>query len=223
MIKGIAGYNETQAVEYTGGELPKLEPGGYVLRIMAVKVEDTQWGARLAFQFDIAEGEQKGFFKKLYDATPNDWESKKWKGSYRLFLPQNKGDEEKYKKSVGFFKGQLEAFEKSNSGLKVNASGDWDEQIFKGKFVGAVFNEKEWAMNGNTGFFTQCKRFVSAADIRSGNYTVPKPDRLKTNSAQAQSVSPFMAEAQAQTQPQPQADTLGADFDFFGDDDGVPF
>ena len=181
MIKGMNGYNEAQATNFASVELPKLAPGGYVLAVNAVKVEDTQYGARLAFMFDIAEGEFKGFFKKLYDMTPKTWGDVKWKGSYRLYIPVNKGDADKYAKAVGFFKSQLEAFEQSNPGLKINAGGDWDEQILARKYVGAIFNEKEWEMNGKTGFFTQCKRFVSVNDIRSGNFTIPKADLLKRN------------------------------------------
>lgn len=176
-MKGIINYKETQATSF-GGNLPKLEPGGYVLKIMAVKVEETQWGAKLALQFDIVEGEQAGFFKKLYDATPDEWESKKWKGSYRMKIPKNEGDEDKYRKSVGFFKSQIEAFVQSNNGFKLDPSSDWDEQALKGKLVGALFNEKEYDFNGKRGMFTQCKRLVSADEIREGKFTVPKPDML---------------------------------------------
>lgn len=49
------------------------------------------------------------------------------------------------------------------------------------RYVGAIFNEKEYDFNGKTGFFTQCKRFVSVNDIRTGNFTVPKPDLLNRN------------------------------------------
>lgn len=218
MIKGITGYNEATATSFLGGELPKLEPGGYVIRIMNVKAEETQWGMRLAFQFDIAEGEHKGFFKKLYEATPDNWEGKKWKGSYRIYIPENKGDEARYKKSVGFFKNQVEAFEKSNSGLKINASGDWDEQIFKGKFVGALFNEKEWELNGKTGFATQCKRLVPVDDIRQGNFSIPKPDKLKSSRASA-STDTFSSAITAEI-----SSDISADFETFGDDDaGIPF
>lgn len=178
-MRGINGYTEAAATAFN--ELPKLEPGGYVLRILAVKVEETQWGVRLALQFDIAEGANKDFFKKLYAATPDEWEGKKWKGSYRMKIPQNEGDDTKYRKSVGFFKSQLEAFEKSNSGLHINAESDWDEQALKGRLVGALFNEKEWEKDGKSGFFTQCKRLVPAQDIRDGNYTIPKPDKLREN------------------------------------------
>jgi hypothetical protein len=219
-MRGIAGYNETEATNYAGGELPKLEPGGYVLMISNVKVEETQWGVRLALMFDICEGEQRGFFKKLYDATPSDWENKKWKGSYRIKIPQNDGDNERYRKSVGFFKSQIEAFEKSNNGLHINAAGDWDEQILRGKIVGAVFNEKEWAMNGKTGFFTQCKHLISAADIRSGNFQIPKPDHLKTNNNTAQNggFSSYVTAELATPAP-----AVNNDFEFFGSDYGVPF
>lgn len=202
-MRGISDYKETQAISF-GGDLPKLEPGGYVLRIIAVKVEETQHGARLAFQFDIAEGEQKGFFKKLYEATPDDWESKKWKGSYRINIPQNKGDDAKYRKSVGFFKSQLEAFERSNNGLRINAESDWDEQILKGRTVGAVFNEKEWEWNGKTGVFTQCKRLVPADDIREGRFTIPKPDKKREESISTSATSSLSDFAEI-------------------DDEGVPF
>ena len=176
---GIKGYKEAQATTFNG-ELPKLQPGGYVLKIMAVKVEENDYGTKLAFQFDIAEGENKGFYKKLYDATPDEWEGKKWKGSYRLTIPQNKGDDAKYRKAVGFFKSQIEAFISSNKNLHIDPESDWDEQTLKGKIVGAVFNEKEWNYNGKTGMFTQCKRLLSADDIRNGKFTVPKPDMLST-------------------------------------------
>lgn len=186
---GITGYKETQATLFAG-ELPKLEPGGYVLKILAVKIEKTQNGAKLALQFDIAEGEQKDFFKKLYDATPSEWESKKWKGSYRIKIPKHEGDDTKYRKSVGFFKSQLEAFEKSNANLHINAESEWDEQVLKGKLVGGLFNEKEFDFKGKHGMFTQCKRLMSAEDIRNCNFSIPKPDMLDTNATVAPSTIP---------------------------------
>lgn len=186
---GITGYKETQATSFAG-ELPKLEPGGYVLKILAVKVEETQNGVRLALQFDIAEGEQKDFFKKLYDATPSEWESKKWKGSYRIKIPKHEGDDTKYRKSVGFFKSQLEAFEKSNANLHINAESEWNEQVLKGKLVGGLFNEKEFDYKGKHGMFTQCKRLMSTEDIRNGNFSIPKPDMLNANATAAPSTIP---------------------------------
>lgn len=180
---GITGYKQAEATSFS--ELPKLQPGGYVVKILNVKVEPTDWGSRLAIQFDIAEGEFKGFFDKLYKATPDEWENKKWKGSMRLIIPHNTGDETKFKKSLGYFKSQIQAFENSNANLHIDCERDWDENVLKGKLVGALFNEKEWEMNGNTGWFTQCKRFVPVNDIRSGNFTIPKREELKNKPSTA--------------------------------------
>ena len=180
---GITGYKQAEATSFS--ELPKLQPGGYVVKILNVKVEPTDWGSRLAIQFDIAEGEFKGFFDKLYKATPDEWENKKWKGSMRLSIPHNTGDETKFKKSLGYFKSQIQAFENSNANLHIDCERDWDENVLKGKLVGALFNEKEWEMNGNTGWFTQCKRFVPVNDIRSCNFTIPKREELKNKPSTA--------------------------------------
>lgn len=180
---GITGYKQAEATSFS--ELPKLQPGGYVVKILNVKVEPTDWGSRLAIQFDIAEGEFKGFFDKLYKATPDEWENKKWKGSMRLSIPHNTGDETKFKKSLGYFKSQIQAFENSNANLHIDCERDWDENVLKGKLVGALFNEKEWEMNGNTGWFTQCKRFVPVNDIRSGNFTIPKREEPKNKPSTA--------------------------------------
>lgn len=180
---GITGYKQAEATSFS--ELPKLQPGGYVLKILNIKVEPTDWGSRLAIQFDIAEGEFKGFFDKLYKATPDEWENKKWKGSMRLSIPHNTGDETKFKKSLGYFKSQIQAFENSNANLHIDCERDWDENVLKGKLVGDLFNEKEWEKDGKTGWFTQCKRFVSANDIRSGNFTIPKREELKNKPSTA--------------------------------------
>ena len=180
---GITGYKQAEATSFS--ELPKLQPGGYVVKILNVKVESTDWGSRLAIQFDIAEGEFKGFFDKLYKATPDEWENKKWKGSMRLSIPHDTGDETKFKKSLGYFKSQIQAFENSNANLHIDCERDWDENVLKGKLVGALFNEKEWEKDGKTGWFTQCKRFVPANDIRIGNFTIPKREELKNKPSTA--------------------------------------
>lgn len=61
-------------------------------------------------------------------------EYKKWKGTYRLNIPQQKGDTEddinKYKRSLGFFKAQIEAFNKSNN-INIDCSKEWDASVLK--------------------------------------------------------------------------------------------
>lgn len=103
-MKPVTGYAEAKATNFNSPE--RLPVGGYVLRILDVKEENYQWGDVIILRFDIAEGEQKGFFDRQYKAMPDEY--KKWKGTYRLNIPQQKGDTEddinKYKRSLGFFK-----------------------------------------------------------------------------------------------------------------------
>lgn len=66
----------------------------------------------------------------------------------RLSIPHNTGDDAKFKKSLGYFKSQIQAFENSNANLHIDCERDWDENVLKGKLVGALFNEKEWEKDG---------------------------------------------------------------------------
>ena len=72
-------------------------------------------------------------------------------------------------------KSMVEAFEDSNQGYH----WAWDENTLKDKLVGGIFNDKEWEMNGRTGFFTNCHHLTSAENIRKGNYKVPDATLLK--------------------------------------------
>ena len=132
-------------------------------------------------RFDIAEGEQKGFFDRQYKAMPDEY--KKWKGTYRLNIPQQKGDTEddinKYKRSLGFFKAQIEAFNKSNN-INIDCSKEWDASVLKNKTVGAVFGNKEWEYNGKTGWFTNCDHLISVQNISDDNFKIPADKPLKT-------------------------------------------
>jgi hypothetical protein len=175
-MKALQGYAEAKATSHT--EIPKLPKGGYVLKILNVKEETGQWGDKIALQFEVEEGEYKGIFEEIYNATPDTWSNKKWKGAHRLNVPTNDGDTAKYNKSLGFFKSQIKAFEDSNAGLVIDCSKPWDVAVLKGKLVGAVFGEKEWAMDGKSGMFTNLRWFVSANDIREGKFKIPDPQML---------------------------------------------
>lgn len=73
-------------------------------------------------------------------------------------------------------KSMVEAFEDSNQGYH----WAWDENTLKDKLVGGIFNDKEWEMNGRTGFFTNCHHLTSVENIRTGNFKVPDATLLKT-------------------------------------------
>lgn len=182
-MKAVSGYSEAKAINFNASE--RLPVGGYVLRILDIKEESYDWGEVIIFRFDIAEGEYKGFFDKQYKNMPDEY--KKWKGTYRLNIPIQKGESEedikKYKRSLGFFKSQIEAFNKSN-GINIDCSKEWSVDVLKSKLVGAVFGNKEWEMNGRSGWFTNCDHLISIEDIHNDNFTIPKDKPLK-NSAES--------------------------------------
>ena len=68
-MKEPKGYSEAQA--YTENE--KLPAGGYPIKIMAAKVDTYDWGEVLLIQFDISEGQYKGFYKKNYESQQTDF------------------------------------------------------------------------------------------------------------------------------------------------------
>ena len=144
------------------------------------------WGSVVVISFDISEGQYKEFFAKDYRANTND--DKKWRGTYRLNIPKDDGSEKDgWTKKT--FNNAIWSLEASNPGYHF----DWDEKKFKGKKVGVLFRNKEWEMNGNTGWTTECCAFTSVEDIRSGNFTIPKDKPLANKSASASAAPAFGA------------------------------
>ena len=152
-----------------------LPAGGYVAKILNAKVEEYGWGEVLVISFDVAEGEYKDFFSKQY--KENTREDKKWKGNFRLTVP-NEGNQyfDSQKRTFG---NAIWAIEESNPGYH----WDWNEAALKGKMVGGLFRNFEWEMNGNSGWSTECCTFVSVEDVRTGNFKQPKDKPLKNKAA----------------------------------------
>lgn len=179
-MRAVKGYTEATATNFNVSE--RLPAGGYVLKIIGVRDESYSWGDVIVIAFDIEEGEYKDFFRHQFDNMPDHY--KKWKGTYRLNVPALKDNTEdsknKYSRSLSFFKAQIQAFEKSN-GISINCSSEWNTEVLKGKLVGAVFGNKEWEMDGRSGWFTNCDHLVPVSDIREGKFKVPddKPLRNK--------------------------------------------
>lgn len=59
--------------------------------------------------------------------------------------------------------------ESSNQGYK----WDWNESSLRGKLFGGVFGEKEYEIDGNTGFFTTMRYTCEVNNI--DNIVLPKP------------------------------------------------
>ena len=174
----IKSYNGFEAKTSTTREI--LPAGGYVAKIVSAKVESTEWGDKLIVAFDIDEGDYRGFFKQDFDSNPN--EDKKWRGTLRLSIPADDGSEtDNWKKrSFNNFAGALED---SNDGY----TWDWNEAKLKGKIFGVLFRNKEWEINGRTGWTTEACSSTSASAIRDGKFKTPKDKPLAIKPAPAAS------------------------------------
>lgn len=151
-----------------------LPAGGYVAKILNAKEVPYDWGSVLLISFDILEGQYKDFFAKDY--KEQDREDKKWRGTLRLTIPKDDGSE-KDGWSKRIFGNSIWAIEASNPGYH----WDWNEAMLKGKIVGVLFRNREWEMNGNTGWTTECCSLTSVDDIRLGKFRQPKDKPLKNN------------------------------------------
>ena len=166
-MKKFNDYETTQS--YSNSE--KLPVGGYVLKIANVRYEEGQNGAsdRIQLMFDIAEGDQKDFFRKQYESQTS--EDKKWKGTVAIYVPTDDGSEKDgwTKKS---FKTIMENFEASNAGYKWN----WDENSLKGKIIGGIFVDTYSVIDGKEiKYISLAPKNIRTVDcIRSGNYKMPE-------------------------------------------------
>ena len=155
-------YNDVKAEKPSGGR-ETLPAGGYVCQILSARVEEGEWGSTLVIAHDVCEGEFKDIFKRDYDG--NTREDKKWRGTFRLCLPKDDGSEYDVfkKKSLGNF---IWAIEESNPGY----SWAWDEKTLKGKKIGLIYRNKEWAYNDRTGWTTEAAGTESIDNIREGKF-----------------------------------------------------
>lgn len=172
-MKKLNGYQNAKA--YSDNE--RLPVGGYILKILDVKYQENNWGDVILLSFDIAEGEQTGFFKQNWSCQTG--EDKKWKGVYRLRVPKDDGSEQDTW-TMRRFKTVITNFEESNKGYHWN----WDEQTLKGLMIGALFNNKEYEVDGRRGFFTNCHSLVPTEKIRSGKFEIPADTLLKAGVTQ---------------------------------------
>lgn len=163
-------------IKRSGSAGDPLPAGGYVAKIMNAEVKEYTWGEVLVISFDIAEGEYKEFFAKQYRDNTN--EDKKWKGNFRLTVPQE--GNRWYDSQKRSFGNCIACIEESNSGYHWN----WDEKSLLGKLVGVLFRNYEYDIDGRQGWSTECGTFVSVDDIRNGNFRQMKDRPLKNKPAE---------------------------------------
>ena len=161
-----------------------LPAGGYVCKIISAKVEKNDWGETLMIAHDVSEGDYAGIFKRDYDN--NEREDKKWRGTFRINLPNDDGTEQdNWKKRK--FNTFIWSVEQSNPGY----TWAWDEKTLKGKGVGLIYRNKEWEMNGRTGWTTEAAASDSVENIRAGKFRMLK-DKPLPESRKAAVASTFM-------------------------------
>lgn len=153
-----------------------LPAGGYIAKIMDAKEIEYTWGSVLEISFDICEGEYRDFFATDYRS--NTSEDKKWRGTYRLTVPKDDGSE-KDGWTKNTFNGAMWAIEESNPGYR----WAWDEKSLKGKTVGVLYRNREWEMNGNTGWTTEAAVLDTVDNVRNGKFKLPKDKPLANKKA----------------------------------------
>ena len=144
------------------GDFQTLPPGGYICTILSAKLEKSKTNKEMIIiAYDIADGEYKDFFKKMFDNNTSQF--RKWPGVYNQLTEG---------KSLGFFKGMIESLEKSNPGYTWN----WDETALKGKRFGGIFGREEY-FNGSKGEYrwsTKLQFIKTVEAITSGNFKTPE-------------------------------------------------
>lgn len=161
-----------------------LPAGGYVVKIMDAREQETKNGTSLLISFDIVEGQYKDFFKTDYRAQQR--EDKFWHGVYWLNIPKDDGSErDQWDKRR--FNNAMWAVEASNPSYH----WDWNESGLKGKLVGVLFRKEEWKSRdgSSTGWDTKCCSLTDMESIRQNRFTIPKDKPLKERPAVSAPVS----------------------------------
>ena len=165
-MKVIENYENVQA---SSGEFAKPTAGGYICKI--INVEDVPMNAQgkgdyLRIQYDIADGDFKGYYKEQFD---------KWGGNWNASFIRS------YKeKALGMMKHFTNCIEQSNTGYV----WDWNEKGLVGKFVGLVLGEEEYKNSaGEIKTKLTVNQVKTVEDIKNGNFKVPAPKKLEVENS----------------------------------------
>ena len=159
-------YDEIKVGGYT-----VLPADGYICEIL--KVEETKSRTdkdMLKVAFDIAEGDFKGYFRKLFDERkaaaelPNEV---KWpfNGTKWILLLNNEGQTNRD------FKSFCTALE--DSGTDVWKNDTFDANSLKGAKLGIIFRREEHEYNHTTSWRTVPWGFRSVETIEKGTFNIP--------------------------------------------------
>lgn len=165
MIKKPQGYDESWAFT---GEAPQLPAGCYVCTVKQVTEQTTQSGRpQMVVLFDIAEGEQKDFYKKQFDLARKNSPDAKWKGVHKQLMDGS---------SIPFFKGLMTSIERSNSGYVFPWGKEGNEKTLIGKKFGAVMGREQFlAQDGSLKWTTKIDQIRSLEGLKDAKVPEDKP------------------------------------------------
>lgn len=165
MIKKPQGYDEAPAFT---GEFQQLPKGKYVCVIKQIATKESKNGnQQFIILYDIAEGEYKDFYQKLFEVDKAQSTDAKWRGVFK----QNMDG-----RGLSWFKGVITAIERSN-----NFTFQWDkennEKTMQGKKFGGIFRRRQYeAENGSRPIVTELFRIRSVAGLAEAE--VPEDELL---------------------------------------------
>ena len=160
-MKPINNYENVQA---STGEFARPTAGGYICKI--VDVEDVPMneqgkGDYLRIEYDIADGDFKGYYKEQFDRWGGNWNAS--------FIRSYK------EKALGMLKHFTNCVEQSNAGYE----WDFNEKGLIGKVVGLVLGEEEYKNNaGEIKTKLVVNQVKTVEDIKNGNFKIPAPKKL---------------------------------------------
>lgn len=167
MINRISNFKPA----YNAGERMTLPPAIYEGHIINAKVDDNGTTQTLLIQVEIDKGEYAGFYRKQYESQTGQQYSVKYKGVYRVQLPDGQ-DAEHDNWRQHQLEGLVWALEDGNPGYK----WDWDETKLKGLKVGLNVREREYYVNKKFGVTTEIGRIESIAKVNDPDQSKrPKP------------------------------------------------
>lgn len=163
------------------GQLPT--ENAYVCTIKSAKVTSNDYGEKLEVAIDVSEGDYAGFYQKKYDYDKSQSEDAKWKGVVRINIPNEDGSEQDSWR-IKSFNTNICAVMDSNPGY----TWEWKEETLKGKKVGLVLRDKEYAIDGRSGFYSEPYRFISVEDARNNDFRKPAIKYLPTTNTASSSL-----------------------------------
>ena len=160
-MKPINNYENVQA---STGEFARPTAGGYICKIMDVEdvpMNEQGKGDYLRIEYDIEDGDFKGYYKEQFDRWGGNWNAS--------FIRSYK------EKALGMLKHFTNCIEQSNAGYE----WDFNEKGLIGKVVGLVLGEEEYQNNaGEIKTKLVVSQIKTVEDIKNGNFKVPAPKKL---------------------------------------------